>query len=61
MDIANWPTEPAPIMAMVLRMALARMVTAIYVIDKRLSNKSTDQQTQHTNKQTNKRNQSTKQ
>lgn len=39
MDIVNWPTEPAPIMAMELRMALARMVTAIYVIDKRLLNK----------------------
>lgn len=40
MDIVSWPTEPVPIMAMVLRMALARMVTAIYVIDKRLLNKT---------------------
>lgn len=39
MDIVNWPTEHWPTMAMDSKMALARMVKAIYVIDKRLLNK----------------------
>lgn len=39
MDIVNWPTDQVPTMAMASRMALARMVIAIYAIDKRLLNK----------------------
>lgn len=39
MDIVNWSTDRVPTMAMASRMVLARMVKAIYAIDKRLLNK----------------------